>query len=88
MVWNPGWFITARKCNTNTRAHLFKSGLIEFALVLVTFYPLMLLSNAIDIPEVTMVITLFQVYLIGLELAFVSLWDQEKMLAEHEQNKW
>ena len=88
MVWNPGWFITAKKCNVNTRAHLFKSTLIEFALFVVIFYPLMFLSNAVNIPAVTTVITLFQVYLIGLELAFVSLWDQEKMLAEHEQNKW
>ena len=88
IVWNPGWFLTAKKCNTNTKAHLFKSVLIEFALLIVIFFPLMFLSNAINIPKVTATITLLQVYLIGLAFACVSLWDQEKMLKEHEQNKW
>lgn len=87
IVWFPCWHITAKKCNTNTTKHTFKIFIIDAALLLVITLSTNFLFELVN-GGAALLISLLQIYLIGLSFSFVSVWDQEKMLAEHEQNKW
>ena len=87
IVWFPCWHITARKCNVNITKHLFRVAIVYFAILLIICLPASFLHD-VATPTQKLAITLIQVYLAGLGFSFVSVWDQQKMLNEHEQNKW
>lgn len=87
IVWFPCWHITAKKCNTNVIKHTFKTFVIDFVLLAVISLATSFLWKFIG-GTAAFTVNLLQIYLIGLSFASVSIWDQEKMLAEHEQNKW
>ena len=87
IVWF-GWYLTARKCNTNTRKHSFVLGVKSIAILLVLELPLAFIADELPSSAIKSLIVGFVTYCALVVIATLCIRDQEQMLKEHEINKW